>query len=109
MVIYLHDMADAAAAHDLRRLHSTRTLQQVIAVNGSNIRPALAAMPDARIPVVVPTDHRRITKPMRTILRCLAHLQIHAMTVDDHIAQLSRTPAPATAPAHANAVGAGAG
>ena len=53
MVIYLHDMGDAAAAHDLRRLHNTRTLQQVIAVNGSNIRAALAAMPDARIPVVV--------------------------------------------------------
>jgi hypothetical protein len=109
MVVYLHDMTDAGAGQDLRILHDTRTLQQVIAVNGSNIRAALAAMPDARMQVVVPTDPHRISEALLTILRCLELIHIRAMTVDGYIAHISRPPAPATAPAHANAVGAGAG
>jgi hypothetical protein len=53
--------------------------------------------------------HLRRPQALHLILYCHDHPFIHTMTVDAHIGQLSRPPAPATAPAHANAVGAGAG
>jgi hypothetical protein len=109
MVIYLHDMADEQAGQDLRLLYDTRTLQQVQAVNFTNMPTTVATLIDARTQVVIPDDPARISACMLTVLRCLDMLGIRPMTVRTYLGQLRKPPAPATAPAHANAVGAGAG
>jgi hypothetical protein len=109
MVIYLHDMADALAGQDLRLIYDTRTLQHVHAVNTANVHSTVASLIEARMQVVVPDDPRRISNALHTVMRCLELLGMRTITVQQYLSQLSRPPAPATAPAHANAVGAGAG